>query len=365
MKKTLLVLTTIALVVIACKKDDDPPKVVVEFDDTAYDFRHEGLPDPQLPADNPLTVTKVALGRMLFYDKRLSGNQTQSCADCHGQGDGFSDLDQFSEGAEGMLGGRQAMGIFNMAWNHGGFFWDGRAPELRDQALLPIQDPLEMNETIPNVIAKLEAQQTYRDQFIRAFGDEEISELRISLALEAFMFSIVSNQSKYDRFLRGEESLTASEERGRELFFTEYNPFFPDQSGADCAHCHSGVNFENDDYMNNGLDAEGDWDDMGRYDVTEDNADRAKFKVTSLRNIELTPPYMHDGRFNTLEEVVEHYNSGIEDSPTVDPALQATISTGLMLTEQDKADLVAFLKTLTYHTIATDERFDNPWDLLE
>jgi cytochrome c peroxidase len=148
--------------------------------------------------------------------------------------------------------------------------------------------------------------------------------------------------------------------RGEELFFAEYNEFFPNVSGADCAHCHGGFNFENDDYMNNGLDIDADFEDLGRFNATGDPADNAKFKVPSLRNIELTPPYMHDGRFTTLEEVVEHYNSGIHNSSTVDPTVLNTQNTGLMLSSQDKADLVAFLKTLTDQSITTDPAFSDP-----
>lgn len=363
MKKYVVVITALMLGLWACKKDDvDAPECnVPQLDETPYVLEHQGFPNPDIPSDNPLTKSKVKLGRMLFYDRRLSGNQTQSCADCHLQSDGFSDIRTFSIGAEGQPGNRQAMAAINLAWNHNGFFWDGRAAQLREQALLPIQDPLEMNETLPNLVNKLSGIEAYNDQFVRAFGDETITADRIGLALEAFMFTIVANNSKYDRYLRGEETLTASEERGRELFFTEYNPFFPEQSGADCAHCHTGITLENDDYMNNGLDEDAEFTDLGRFEVTDDEADKAKFKVTTLRNIELTPPYMHDGRFATLEEVVEHYNSGIKESSTVDPAILATKDTGLMLTEQDKADLVAFLKTLTDESITSDARFASPW----
>ena len=150
------------------------------------------------------------------------------------------------------------------------FSGDGRAHLLRDQVIMPIEDPLEMNETLQNVVNKVSADQMYRDQFIRAFGDDEVTVDRIALALEQFVNSIVSVDSKYDRFLRGQATLTASEERGRELFFAEYNPFFPNLSGADCQHCHSGKNFENDEYMNNGLDDEADFTDLGRFDVTND-----------------------------------------------------------------------------------------------
>ena len=174
------------------------------------------------------------------------------------------------------------------------------------------------------------------------------------------MNSIVSYNSKYDQHLAGTATLTDSEERGRKLFFTEFNPFFPDQAGADCAHCPDGDNFENDQYMNNGLDADADFTDKGREDATEKPEDRAKFKVPSLRNIEMTPPYMHDGRFNTLEEVVDHYNEGIKSSSTVDPAILNTVD-GLKLTAEDKTDLVNFLKTMTDNDLLTNPEYASPF----
>ena len=349
------------LLLAGCRPDDPPEPTPIEQDLTPYNLEYGDLPEPEIAQDNPLTVAKVELGRMLFYEPMLSADGSMSCSSCHLQEYAFTDTAQFSLGVDNLPGARHAMAIFNMAWNSNEFFWDGRAHLLRDQSLLPIQDPLELKESLDNVVSKLQADQRYLDQFIRAFGSEEINSLKVSLALEQFMNSIVSINSKYDRYLRGEETLTASEERGRELFFAEYNPFFPSVSGADCQHCHSGKNFENDDYMNNGLDAEADFTDLGRYDVTNDDNDKAKFKVPSLRNIELTAPYMHDGRFNTLEEVVEHYNSGLHASSTLDITLENTRATGLMLTQQDKDDLVAFLKTFTDDDLMTDERYSTPF----
>lgn len=349
----------LGIVLSGCNDQFDPYGSL--YDDTPYVLEYGELPPPVINADNPLTKEGVKLGRMLFYEPMLSRDGSQSCATCHMQEFAFSDTATFSIGVEGLPGKRQAMAVFNMAWNTNEFFWDGRAHLLRDQSLLPIQDPLEMNESLDNVIAKLSADIGYPEQFIKAFGDKEITAERMSLAMEQFMNSIVSTNAKYDQYLRGEVTLTESEERGRELFFMEYNPFFPDESGADCAHCHSGKNFENDLYMNNGLDVVADFEDMGREKVTGDPMDRAKFKVPTLRNIAVTPPYMHDGRFNTLEEVIEHYDNGIHPSPSLDITLENTRATGLMLTEQDKADLLAFLHTLTDETLLTDPRFSSPF----
>lgn len=355
---------TFIVAIIACKKDDisdNTNTTTATFDDTPYSLYTGDLEPPQIAADNKLTEQGVLLGKMLFYDGALSKDGTQSCASCHRQEHAFSDTNQFSTGVEGLQGKRQAMAIFNMAWNTNGFFWDGRAHLLRDQATKPIQDPLEMNESIENVITKLSAQDRYLDQFIRAFGTNEITEERIALALEQFMNSIVSVDSKYDRFLRGELSLSPSEERGRELFFAEFNPAFPDISGADCAHCHTGKTFENDQYMNNALDTDAEMQDSGRASVSGLASDMGKFKVTSLRNVAVTPPYMHDGRFKTLREVVEHYNSGLKNSSTIDPTLIYPLNEGgLQLSNQDIDDLVAFLKTLTDEVLLSNPEFGIP-----
>ena len=364
MNKVLIGLFILSGVVIySCTKTELGNVQGVKYDATAYslEFTNFTLPAVTLPADNPLTVEKVKLGRMLFYETMLSSDESVSCASCHVQSDGFSDRNRFSEGVGGATGGRQAMAIFNMAWHSNQFFWDGRVDLLRDQSLGPIENPLEMNETLENVIKKLYTSQVYKNQFIRAFGDFEITSERISLAMEAFMLSIISDDSKYDRYITGNAQLTESEQRGRVLFFTDYNPWFPENSGADCIHCHSGNNFENDLYMNNGLDSDLEFIDFGREDATNLLTDRAKFKTPTLRNIEVTGPYMHDGRFETLEEVVDHYNNGIKASSTVDPAILATQSTGLMLDEQDKIDLINFLKTLTDYTYLNNPDYASPF----
>jgi cytochrome c peroxidase len=365
MKKIVCFLSSLIFVfTISCQNEEDNKDEVPDqavFDDTPYAFNPQGLPPPALPADNTLTIEGVNLGKMLFFEPMLSKNGVQTCGSCHNQNNGFSDTARFSIGVEGLPGKRQAMPVFNMAWHSNEFFWDGRANLLRDQALMPIEDPLEMNETLENVIAKLSGSGVYPNQFIRAFGNSDITSEKMGLAMEQFMLSIVSGDSKYDRYEAGLAELSESELRGLELFETEYNPFFPEFSGADCAHCHGGSNFENDLYMNNGLDSDAEIIDFGREEATDDPADRGKFKVSSLRNIALTPPYMHDGRFSTLEEVVDHYNEGIITSSTVDPALLATQSTGLMLTDQDKVDLVNFLHTLTDEAFVSNDEYANPF----
>lgn len=364
--KKLLTLTAlmVPLVFSLCKKEPGGmPSASIDavYDDTPYELAYGSFAAPDFK-DNPLSVEGVKLGRMLFYEKALSRDNSISCASCHLQENAFTDPNVLSEGVDGTLGKRQAMTIFNTAWHTNEFFWDGRAHLLRDQSLKPIEDELEMKEKLPRVIDKLNDRPEYLAQFTRVFGDELITPERMSLAMEQFMNSIVSNQSKYDQYLAGTASLSASEERGRELFFAEYNPGFPETSGADCAHCHGGNNFDNNQYMNNGLDEAEDQEDRGREMVTNDANDRAKFKVPSLRNVEVTAPYMHDGRFETLEEVIDHYDHGIRSSPTLDPALEYTTSTGLMLTDQDKEDLIAFLKSLTDDKLLTDPRYSDPFE---
>lgn len=359
---TLCVIASAALLLVACKRDPDelPVQDTVTYDGSQYDLGYGQFPPPQIAPDNPLTIQGVKLGRMLFYETDLSLDGSMSCASCHRQEHAFSDTTQFSIGVHGLPGHRQAMAVFNMAWNMNNFFWDGRAALLRDQSLKPIQDSLEMAETLDHVVSKLNNDQLYRDQFHRTFGSDQITPERMSLALEQFMNSIVSVDSRYDRFLSGQDMLTENEERGRVLFFAEYDPFFPATSGADCAHCHTPRNFENDLFVNNGLESDGSVADLGRELVTGDPNDRGKMKVPSLRNVALTAPYMHDGRFQTLEQVVDHYNDGLQPSNTLDPALENTRTTGLMLTEQDRMDLVAFLRTLTDLTLPTRPEYADP-----
>lgn len=346
----------------SCDNDSDPiTEENVVWDKTPYQIVATNFPPPNLKSDNPLTIEGVKLGRMLFYETKLSKDNSISCGSCHRQENAFTDTARFSKGVGGSLGLRNSMSVFNMAWNRSTFFWDGRAELLRKQSLMPIQDHLEMNETLPNVIAKLSADQKYKNQFIRAFGTDKINDTLISLALEQFMMTIVSNQSKYDKFLAKEVTLTEAEERGRKLYFTEYDPFMPENSGADCAHCHGGNNFDSPRFHNNGLFSDADRTDNGLENVTKSLADRGKFKTVSLRNITLTAPYMHNGQFKTLREVINHYNKGLKQSPSLDPALERTRETGLRLTESQIDDLIAFLKTLEDPSLLTNTAYSNPF----
>lgn len=302
------------------------------------------FPVPELPADNPLITERVELGRRLFFDRTLSINDSQSCADCHSPALAFSDGRPVATGAEGKPGRRNSMPLFNLAWKRE-FFWDGRAKRLRDQVLQPIQDPVEMHQGLPQLVEKLSKNATnYPPRFEAAFGAKEITSEKFALALEAYLLTLTSYDSKADRVFRGTDQFTAEERRGFELFSTEYDPR-RGQYGADCFHCHGGPLFQSQSFGNNGLQPLN--GDRGRAEVTGKDYDVGKFAVPSLRNVALTAPYMHDGRFATLEEVVRHYTTGITRSATLDPNLAKHPDGGVPLSEADQHALVAFLRTLT------------------
>ncbi len=312
---------------------------------TPYPFQMSAsFPIPDLPRNNPLTVERVELGKKLFYDKRISINDQQSCADCHAAEKAFTDARRTARGAEGGFGPRNTMPLFNLAWKKE-FFWDGRAKSIREQVLQPIQNSIEMHQSLTNLVVKLaRTNEGYAALFTAAFGSPEITVEKIALALENYLLTLTSFDSKFDRVLHGEEKFTAEEQRGFELFSTEYDPR-RGQFGADCFHCHGGPLFQSQSFANNGLDDT--FSDAGREKVTGKASDLGKFAVPSLRNVALTGPYMHDGRFKTLEEVVEHYTSGVKRSATLDPNIAKHPDGGVPLSTADKKALVAFLETLT------------------
>ncbi len=317
---------------------------------TAYRFTMPGtFPMPNLPLDFPMTNERVELGRRLFHEKAMSGNGTISCASCH-SGPTFSDTRKFSVGSRGEKTPRHGMPLVNLAWKSR-FFWDGRAASLREQALVPIQDEIEMHETLPGVVAKLGALPGYSAAFAAAFGEREITPEKIGIAIEQFILSLTSFDSRFDRAMKDDGELTAQEKRGFELFFTEYEPRL-EQYGADCFHCHGGAFFTDHGFHNNGLDSR--IADPAFEKVTGRAADKGKFSTPSLRNVALTAPYMHDGRFSTIEEVVDHYAEGIQPGPTLDPNLSKHRGRGIPLSREDRAALVAFLKTLS------DPQFEKP-----
>lgn len=323
-----------------------------------------GFPQPFIPADNPFTVEGIKLGRFLFYEERLSGNNTQSCASCHSASEAFTDHgNRFSTGIDGIQGDRNSMPLQNLAWEPS-FFWDGRSPTLEEQVLEPVINPIEMHEEWPDAIAKLEADPIYPTLYARAFGSPGVTVDRTAKAMAQFLRTMVSWNSRFDRFQRGEAVLTVEEQLGFQLTTLE-GGFPPDvpggQGGADCFHCHpsGGGRFTDGILRNNGLDPESAWTDLGLGALTGQPQDRAKFKTPSLRNVALTAPYMHDGRFQTLEEVIDHYNSGGHPSPTTDPNMKFTTG-GLQLTPEKKAQLIAFLHTLTDWDFVNNPAYQDP-----
>jgi cytochrome c peroxidase len=275
------------------------------------------FPMPDLPNDNPLIEERVELGRRLFHETALSKDGTISCASCHEPSAAFADPRRFSLGVANGIGNRNAMPLFNLAWKSS-FFWDGRAPSLRVQALMPIEDHREMDESLENVVKKLAALQDYAAGFEKAFGDPDITPEKIGLAIENFLLTITSHDSKFDRAARGEATLSDEEKRGFELFMTEREPRMGSM-GGDCFHCHGGALFTDHQIRNNGLAISA--EDLGRYETTQAKIDRGTFSTPSLRNIALTAPYMHDGRFSSLEEVLDHYSEGVQRTETLDPNL--------------------------------------------
>ncbi len=320
---------------------------------------------------NPLTVEGVSLGRMLFYEKRLSANNTLSCSSCHQQDKAFTDGRRFSVGFDGTPTKRNSMTLANLLWvRH--FFWDGRADSLEAQVVTPLTDPHEMGQSLDSSARKLRAAPDYSSLFAAAFETDSITPERIIRAITQFERTLISANSPYDKFIRGEYEPTAAERRGLSLFFTN-----PDPSrgirGAGCGSCHGGPKVFTEMYHNNGLDSVA--ADKGREGVTGMGYDRGRFRVVTLRNIALTAPYMHDGRFNTLGEVVDHYSNHVQRSMTLSPSLKNSSNdasevadrrslageTGLRLSASEKTDIVAFLNMLTDSTFVTDPQFSDPF----
>ncbi len=348
MRQQTLFITFIILFFFACQEEE--PLTPVPHIPTPFALSLPSWAD-EMPiiADNPLTVEGIALGRRLFYEKKLSEDNTMACASCHVQANGFSDPKKFSVGIKGDIGTRQSMAIFNLAWN-APFFWDGRAASLELQAHDPVINPLELNTTWQTVVKKLQADAAYPELFRLAFGTSQIDSTLITKAIAQFERTIVSYDSKFDHFyFKGDSSVfNDAEKRGLKVFFGK----------GLCLHCHTDANFSDNALRNNGLDIFP--KDNGFGDISKNPDDNGKFKVTSLRNIEYTAPYMHDGRFRTLEQVVEHYDGGVAfGTPNLDFNMQEFVG-GLGLTQQEKKDLVTFLKTLSDPNLLTNKNWSNP-----
>ena len=296
---------------------------------------------PIIPSSNPLTEEGIALGKKLFFDKILSGDETQSCATCHNPQKAFTDNLQFSTGIDGNLGTRNAMPLFNLAWNFDErFTWDGKEFSLEKQALEPVSNPIELHSKWTNVEEKLQNHAEYPTLFKQAYGTSTIDSTLITKAIAQFERTLISGNSKFDKFLSGEVNLTLEEQNGFDIFM--------DEAKGDCFHCHGSNNnplWTDNKFHNNGLDSN--FSDLGLGAITGDPADNGKFKTPSLRNLAFTAPYMHDGRFATLEEVINHYSDGLQPSSTIDPLMKKVNQGGVGLSAKDKADLKAFLLSLS------------------
>jgi cytochrome c peroxidase len=292
---------------------------------------------------NPLTEEAFQLGRHLFYDPILSRDNTISCSSCHLQQTGFTHVDhQLSHGIEGKIGTRNSMAIINLAWNKD-FMWDGGVNNLEVQAINPITSPTEMDEKLENVVAKLQNSPKYRTLFTKAYGDDKVTSQRLLKALAQFTVMLKSSNSKYDKVMRKEENFTQQEQRGYDLFKTN------------CATCHKEPLFADDRFEKNGLALDETLNDLGRIKITGKTEDKMRFKIPTLRNIQFTFPYMHDGRFKTLTEVIKHYNSLGNDK-----SLPKELAKPMNLSDNDRVDLVAFLQTLTDKEFLFDKRFGFP-----
>lgn len=310
--------------------------------------------NPVIPIDNPQTAEGIVLGKKLFFDPILSGNNTQACADCHAPENAFTDSDRFSDGIDGTLGNRNSMPLFNLAWNYDEkFFWDGNTFSLEHQAFVPVSDPVEMKSSWIQLEQKLQEHPEYPNLFQEAFGTSTIDSTLVTKAIAQFERTLISSNSKFDKFLLGEVTLTQQELNGFNVFM--------DEARGDCFHCHGSDKnplWTDNSFHNNGLDET--FTDLGLGRVTGDPSDNGKFKSPSLRNLEFTAPYMHDGRFNTLEEVINHYSEGLKTSSTIDPLMKKVAQGGVGLTSQDKTDLKAFLLTLSDYEFISNPNFINP-----
>ena len=381
---TAVILASIAF--ISCNKEEEKSveEQVLNLPERQFDYASLNLPNHFLtnaggplptsingtdntPTDNVITNEGATLGRVLFYDKKLSANATISCASCHKQEKGFSDEAMLSSGFKGGKTGRHSMSLLNARfYQRGRFFWDERAATLEEQVLMPFQDTVEMGMTLGQLVSKVQGQTYYPKLFQQAFGSEEVTSVKIAKALAQFVRSMVTYSSKYD-IGRAQvaapgaifPNFTPEENMGKNIFFQAIP-----NGGAGCFGCHTTEAFisANIGPQNNGLDAAS-TSDLGAGAVFPNPAFVGKFKTGSLRNIELTAPYMHDGRFATLEQVVEHYNSGVKAHPTLAPALKDPNGNPirLNLAPNQKAALVAFLKTLTDNSVSTGVKWSNPF----
>lgn len=365
MKRSIFVLVWILLLLGSCTDkepgDNDEDLTLVPYNPESYELiLPVQFPAMQIPEDNPMTVDGVALGRRLFYDTILSSDGSMSCSSCHLPNGNFTDNQKFSTGVTGELSSRSSMTLLNVGFANTGLFWDGRVSTLEEQALLPVEDPIELHESWPNVEVKLRDDENYPTLFRKAFGIETKMEISKELTVKAiaqFERSLISSgNSKYDRVIAGLDVFSDQELRGHDIFFD----IDPDQSKhAECGHCHNAPLFTTNEYLNNGLDSVDDllsFKDQGRGKVTGVLFDNGAFKVPTLRNIINSAPYMHDGRFNTLDEVIDHYETGGHIADNIGAVMRP-----LILSESDRQALIAFIATLQDDDFLNNPEFSNPF----
>ncbi|WP_229317567.1 cytochrome-c peroxidase [Larkinella sp. C7] len=344
----------------ACQKEPskeitptDPfPTEPVAYKPTPYPWKKPAnFPDPAYSfTQNPLTQEGVLLGKNLFFDPTLSKNGTISCAFCHQQEVAFAHTDHIlSHGINDKIGPRNTPGIQNMAWSRV-FFWDGGIVDLDQLPISPIQNPIEMGDSLVNVLRKVQSSGQYRSLFKAAYGSEEVTSERFLKALSQYMLTLVSATSKYDKYIRNEGvQLSEQELSGLQLF------------NANCSACHSGELFTDQSFRNNGLlpSPYVPIPDLGRFGISQKPEDKNKFRVPSLRNIAMTTYYMHDGRFKTLDQVLNHYATGIQADPQLDPILMRNGKPGIPLTRQEQQDIILFLQTLTDYDFINNRQHHN------
>lgn len=337
MKRKFVILAVLFIALAAFRLADDLFVVPAHFPKPVYDF-----------SKNPLSDNKIQLGRALFYDPVLSRNNTISCASCHSQYSAFTHTDHdLSHGIDDRIGFRNSPTLMNLAWKSS-FMWDGAIHHLDVHSLSPISNPLEMDEKIEHVVSKLQRSNIYPNLFYEAFGDTIITGEKTLKAISQFLLTLVTANSKYDSVMQGLSSFTLQEKNGYNLF------------RSNCASCHKEPLFTSDEFKSNGLPLDSTLNDLGRYKVTQNPLDSLKFKVPTLRNIEYSYPYMHDGRFKNLKQVLNHYTNGIVSDKRVSNELQ----TPLVLSSNEKVDIIAFLLTLSDRQFLFNPKHSYPKKIL-
>lgn len=342
----LIVTTCLMLLTSACKKHaEEPPQA------QSYELEVPShFPEPVYRFEtNPVTQEGFELGRMLFYDPILSRDSSTSCSSCHQQFVAFAHSDHaLSHGIDNQLTTRNSPALYNLAWQKE-FFWDGGVNHIENISIAPITNSLEMDETIAHVIYKLNRSKRYQEPFQKVFGKDTIDSQQMLKAITQFIGTMVSADSKYDQHVTQSPSFTQEELEGMTLFKEK------------CSTCHSGNLFTDLSYRNNGLNTSF-TKDTGREHITTLASDMGKFKVPSLRNVALTYPYMHDGSIKTLEDVLEHYRTGVKYSATLDPLFdKGDGSYGIIMSDEEKEKIIIFLHTLTDQKFITNEKFADPF----